>query len=473
MTDVSTQSNIQSALVARSKIVRTLVAGTEAMRKARQEYLPKEPMESAASYDNRARRSVLFNATGKTVADMTGKVFVKPVVLGDDVPEELKQWAENIDNAGRHLNVFARNAFQDALQPGIGYIFVDAPPAPKRQDGLPASLGDYRQAGWRPYLAYIPVERLIGWKSAVINGVETLTQIRIKECATIQDPDNEFLEKDVDQIRVVTRGDGACTWQTFRSARGQDSRDSWSEFESGTISLPEISLVPIYINRTDFMQGEPPLLPLAELNVAHWQLDSDVSTIMHIANVPILFGAGFDSDTNLAIGASEMVRTSNENAKLAYVEHSGAAIGAARQRLADLEMRMHAAGLQLLIDKPSQTATGEVRDDVKENSQLAAMATALEDALEQAFNFMAQFAGLGTDAGGSIVVNKEFTIVGSKFDLQTLTQAAIAGKIDTETYLNEMRRRGVLSEDTDTEVILNRIDNAAPDLHGEPMNLQG
>jgi hypothetical protein len=56
-------------------------------------------------------------------------------------------------------------------------------------------------------------------------------------------------------------------------------------------------------------------------------------------------------------------------------------------------------GLQLLVDKPGgKTATGEIRDDARENSQLASMAAALEDALEHAFGFMAEFIRLGAEA---------------------------------------------------------------------------
>jgi hypothetical protein len=38
---------------------------------------------------------------------MTGRVFAKPIVLGEDVPPELVADAENIDLADRHLNIFA------------------------------------------------------------------------------------------------------------------------------------------------------------------------------------------------------------------------------------------------------------------------------------------------------------------------------------------------------------------------------
>jgi hypothetical protein len=43
---------------------------------------------------------------------------------------------------------------------------------------------------------------------------------------------------------------------------------------------------------------------------------------------------------------------------------------------------MQAMGLQLLVDKPGQSATGEVRDDAKENSPARHDGDALQDALD-------------------------------------------------------------------------------------------
>lgn len=463
MTDVSTPTKQYHSAVALAELPRTLMGGTRAMRQAEEKYLPKFASESQANYHARKHRSTLFNAFKKTVADMTGRVFAKPIVLGKDVPPDLVAMAENVDLCGRHLNVFARDVFYDCLQTGIGYIFVDAPPAPTRTDGLSASVADYQNAGWRPYLVYIPVENLIGWKSTTIGGVETLTQIRIKECVDV--PDGDYAEKTVDQIRVVTPE----AWQVWRKSETVSGQANvWTVFEEGTNSLGKITLAPVYLNRSGFMTGEPPLQDLADLNVAHWQSQSDQRNILTVARVPILFGAGIESEAVLEIGASSMVRVSNTDAKLTYVEHTGAAIGAGDKDLQNLQFQMQAAGLQLLVENPGQTATGEMRDDVKENSALAHMVAALQDAIEGAFGFMAEFLGMGSDAGGSLAVNTDFGVSGRMGDIQYLTQAVIAGKLDDATYIDELKRRGALSDAVDTETVLARIDTAPP---GPGMNL--
>jgi hypothetical protein len=469
---VATPSHEQAEMVACSDVIRTLVRGTHAMREAGEKYLPKEPAESVAAYNVRKKRSVLFNATEKTIADMVGRVFVKDVVLKDDVPAAIRGgdtetdegWAENIDNAGRCLNLFARDLFYDALQPGVSFIYVDMPPA------IPGgTLADEQKAGIRPYMTIVPLERLIGWKSTTIAGAEKLTQIRIREC--ISEPDGEFDEKEVEQIRVVEPG----AWRTYR----ENDKKDWVLFAEGTISITDdIALVPCYTNRTGFMCAKPPLQKLAELNVAHWQLDSDIQNIGHVACVPILFGAGFGENDTIAIGASEMVRSSDPNAKLSYVEHTGAAIGTAELRLTRLETQMQAMGLQMLVANGAhKTATGEIRADMTENSPLAMMAGGLEDAVEQALGFMARFANLGA-SGGSVEVNKPDGIQLGAATLQDLIAMCNGSLISKDTFWSECQRRGVLAEDFDAVVEKDRLDSQAPDLGanippGKGMDLNG
>lgn len=456
---VATPSSEQSAALLSIEMVRTLMGGTAAMRAAGTRYLPQEPAEPVDAYRNRLQRSTLFNALGKTVADMTGKVFKKPIVLGDDVPGQIRQYTENIDAAGRHLNVFARDLFADGLQTGITFILVDMPQKVERPDGRPATLADEQRSGNRPYLVHIRVEDLIGWKSAWIGGSETLTQVRIRECVTEQD--GEFGEKEVEQVRLLEPG----KWTTYRKTRLGDGLEAWTIHESGTTSVEKITLVPVYISRIAFMRGAPPLGKLAELNVAFWQSASDQRNILHVARVPILFGSGWTADDQIVVGAGNLIRNSNPEAKLQYVEHSGAAIGAGRDELLDLQFQMQTQGLQLLIPQPGgKTATGEIRDDAKENSPLAMMATALQDAIEQALGFMAEYVGLGEDVGGEVVVNTDFGVSLGGQDLQPLLDAVNSGQISKKTFWAEWKRRGVLGDGFDPEIEADRLASEAPAL---------
>lgn len=487
--NVATPSAEHARLMKLWKLPRALMQGTRGMRTASERavgnsqysaWLPREPAETPAAYAVRVSRSTLFNAFRKTVKDMTGKVFQREVTLEDDVPQELKNLAENIDLAGRHLNVFARDVFFDGMQTGVNYILVEMPQAVTKEDGTPGTLADEQAAGLRPYLVHVKAEDLIGFKCELIGGVVTLTQARIRESASV--PDGDYDEVTIDQIRVLTPG----KWEIWREEKDAAGVKKWTLADEGTTSLSVIPLVPVYINRTGFMIGEPPLEDLADLNVAHWQSSSDQRNILHVARVPILFGAGFDADTKVEVGPNSMVQSTNPAAKLEWVEHTGAAIKAGQEDIDKLEFQMQVQGLQLLMPQPGgKTATGEVRDEAKENSPLAMMAMALGDALEIAFGYMAEFMGLPApvktdedgdkDRGGSIDVNTDFGVgTGTGIDLTLLLNAVTAGKLSKETFWAEMKRRDILADSFDPDTEKDRLASEAPDLTAAtPMDLTG
>lgn len=475
MADVNTPSKEYQALAAAWELPRTLMGGTKAMRLAGVKYLPKEQAESDDAYSARLKRTTLFNAFRKTVRDMTGKVFSKQIALGKDVPILIKDYAENIDLAGRHLNVFARDVFFDAMQPGIAFILTEMPEQVTEGSGRNGEVtkADEIAAGRRPYLIHVKAEDIIGWQSATIDGQVTLTQVRILEQVSI--PDGDWGETCIQQVRVLYPG----RWQIWREVTTGPNKGKWMMYRSGTTSLSRIPLAPVYLNRIGFMAGAPPLEDLADLNVAHWQSQSDQRNILHVARVPILAMFGFGEDDTVEIGASRAVRTTSSDADMKYVEHTGAAMGAGDKDIANLEFQMQTQGLQLLIPQPGgKTATGEVHDDIKENSQLAMMANALGDAIEMSFGFMAEFMNAKADgdkAGGSVTVNTDFGITAAAaVDVPNIIAAVNAGLLDKETGIEELKRRGFLMESVVAATVLARIDEQAPELNtNNPMDLGG
>jgi hypothetical protein len=302
---------------------------------------------------------------------------------------------------------------------------------------------------------------MIGWRSELVDGVDRLTQVRFMECVT--EDDGDFGETQIKQVRVFSRAGDQVAWSIYRRSNAGAS-DGWAVHDQGMVTIGEIALCPVYLNRTAFMQGLPPLSDLAEVNLAHWQSQSDQRNILHAARVPILFWAGKTDNSPVEIGAFRMLTSSDPNSKLSYVEHKSEAIGAGRQDIKDLEEQMQVLGLELLVSKPSgQTATGETIDQAKMNSSLAMMANALKDALEQAFGFMALYAGLDRDAGGgSLTINTDFGIsMRGTQDTSGLLQAVKDGVISRETCIRELKRRGILSDDIDeAEEVQKALDEA-------------
>lgn len=457
MTDtVGKRSEASQAMVDMGLKGRALMGGTAAMRKAGKAYLPEFPQEDAKAYEARRDQSWLFNGYKKTVKDMSGRVFEKPVTLGESAPESLKTWAENIDLQGRDLSTFSREVFEDGLSgTGISYIMVEAP----AREGE-VTKQEAKDANLRPYLIHLKQEEVLGWKTETVNNVTTLSQIRILETIKESDPKDEFAEVEVEQVRVIDRADTGATTRIYR--KGKDAK--WAEQpEMGSFSqLSEITVVPFYAARTGFFTGEPILDDLSDVNIAHWQSQSDQRNILHAVRVPILFGSGVGQD-DIVISASTAITSDDPQASLMWVEHSGAAINAGRQDLKDLEFQMETHGLQLLVAQNGQSATGEALDAAKETSILAMTADQLKDALEQAIAWMGEYAG--EDFSAEVTVNKDFgvSLMGAQ-EFTAMLAAVNTGQLSQETFITEMNARGFLRTEVSPDEEKQRIEDEGGDL---------
>jgi hypothetical protein len=446
---------------------RALMGGTTAMRAARETFLPKFAKESREAYEARLKSSWLFNGYRKTVKDMTGRVFSKPVEAGDDLGR-VDEWLDNVDMQGRDLSTFARQVFEDALAgPGISYIMVDAP----RREGT-VTQAQAQQQNLRPYMVQLRVEDVLGWRAETVNNVTALTQIRIMETVNEPDPLDEFETVPVQQVRVL---DLLPTGVQTRIYRRPKKGQAWALYDGPFVNpaLREITVVPFYANRTGFFTGEPMLDDLADINIAHWQSQSDQRNILHYARVPMLFGAGMSDKETITVGASTATMAADANAKLMWVEHNGKAIEAGRVDLKDLEFQMETFGLQLLTARMgAQSATGEALDANKETSQLSMTADALQDALEQALIWMGQYGGVEVDP--SVMVNKDFGVsFMTAQEITALLAAVKDGNLSRETFLRELVRRGAIRSDVDPDEEFDRIDEEDAAGRGEDEALAG
>ncbi|MGH8299653.1 MAG: DUF4055 domain-containing protein, partial [Steroidobacteraceae bacterium] len=180
-------------------------------------------------------------------------------------------------------------------------------------------------------------------------------------------------------------------------------------------------------------------------NVEHWQSASDQQTILHVARVPILFAKLFGDDAEITIGANTAAQAEDKDADLKYVEHTGAAIGAGRQSLLDLEDRMRSTGAELISQIPSHITATQVRGEGEaQKSTLQQITEVFEESLSECLNLMARWKKLQESA--SVELYKNFETFTST-DPQALAAAQKGGAISSRTFFEELQRRDVLSSD--------------------------
>lgn len=377
--DVATPNDAYQAMEPEWQLVRDLLGGTRAMRKAGPRWLPREPPESLEAYRIRLNRSVLFNGVGRALETLVGKLMAQPVQLLDPVDKDINALVGDIDLAGRDLSGFAADILKAALVDGVTHVLVDYP-SDTAGGQSSASFADERRHAARPYLVHVPAADLIGWRLAPADGGNShLDRVRIRE--RVVEADGLWGERTIEQIRVLSPGAYALYRRPESATTGANE---WQQVAGGETSYPGLPLFTLYANRCGFMLGRPSLMDLAWLNLAHWQSSSDQRHILHVARVPILFGRNLaDNGSDIEIGPNRLIFGNGDGADLKFVEHSGAAIAAGRQDLLDLEDRMAVLGLDLLRGRPGrETATARALDAERADCALAAVVRRLETLLE-------------------------------------------------------------------------------------------
>tara|TARA_R110002012_G_scaffold60605_2_gene158562 strand:+ start:6876 stop:8276 length:1401 start_codon:yes stop_codon:yes gene_type:complete len=432
---VDEKSKAYTEMARRWDLIEDLLGGTLAMRDAQQKWLPQETQESPLAYRARLDRSYLYGAFTDTVKKLSAKPFSKPVDAKEGLTPQLEDIADDADLNGRDITSFARDIFEDGITYGLAHILIDYPAI-----GAGLNLAEERATGARPYFVRIKPTDLIAWQSTKqADGTEVVTQIRFKENRIEVDG---FEEKVVEYIRVITETE----WQLWREKDGD-----WLLAEEGLHSFGEVPLATFYTARDGFMSARPPLEDLAWLNLAHWQSLSDQRNILRFARMGILFASGFSEEEiegGVTIGASQLTASTNPDAKLSYVEHSGNAIGAGEADLSKLEARMEVLGLQPLVASTGNaTATARALDEAKTHSNIQAWIRGLENTLEQAYEKAGQWVASELPTDFTIDVFSDFGVTMSAGeDIKSLIAMKQAGMISHKTFLQEVKRRGLLDD---------------------------
>jgi len=445
-------------------VLRTVMAGTQALRDAGEAYLPKHPAEEQTEYDTRKAETVLTNRLEQAVAQAVGKPMAVPVTLvaGSGYDPFYDLMVDDVDFLGNSLDVFARNFLEDGVTAGLAYILVDMPAA------LPGmTLADEIANNVRPYFIHFRAEDVLSCTITVDRGRPMVIDARLK----------------VDTVKVVGfkeypvrrvkhwRADG---WDLWEEPVGDDGKaGDWSIVASGPNTLQEVTLVPFFagkrLRKTGFAV-KPPFVDLAWKNVEHFQSSSDQRHILKYSRFPILAGAGVKKSAlvgkngryePVVIGPQAVLLTDDPQGKWYYVEPSGAAIGGGFKDLERLEAEMAALAM-----KPHNggtggevTATSVKAEERRENSAIKNMALNLKDALEQAFVFAEKLRG-AADAtrAPSVNVNTEFDddVAEDATSIDALLKVRVAGEISRPTFYAELQRRGHLSGsfDADAEQVL-------------------
>ena len=410
-------------------LIEHLLGGTYKIRKGHRKFLPQEPRELDEAYDNRLRRSVLAPYYVRLERMLAGMLTRKPVRL-DDVSDQIREQLFDVDLQGNDLQTWLYNTSRICIRYGHVGVLVDAPKS-----------GDNGRPYW---ITYTPRD-ILGWRTEMANGAQKLTQLRLFEKVLV--PDGLYGEKQVEQVRVLTPG----AFEIFQ----KDQKGDFRVIDEGTTSLSEIPFSVAYSNRVGVLESFPPLADIAELNLQHYQVQSDLGNQLHISAVPMLALFGFPAAAEeISAGPGEALSLP-EGSSAQYIEPAGNSYDAQFRRLDQIVLQINDLGLAAVMGAKLSAETAESKriDRSQGDSTMMVVAQQMQDMIDNCLRFHADY--LQESQAGSSLVNRDF--MGARLEpqeIQALLQLYTAGTVTQETLLLQLEAGEVLGDDFDVEAEL-------------------
>ena len=434
------------------RLCRDLYGGTKTMREAGETYLPKGYHEHRDEYDDRLKRATLFPAFERTVHGLVGVMLRKDPALDETAADIFFEDAENIDLAGRSLPVFVRDITVSAMIDGHAWGLVEYPRI--YNDAAPTSLADERERGLRPYWCVIKKQDAVNWRYEMRDGRPVLTLFAYRE--SVVDPVGTYGQDVKECIRVLTPG----AFEVWQRAEG-DGQAQYQLVDEGETSLDYIPVTPLYTNRTGHFESVPPLLGLAYENVNHWQTRSDRQYALKFAGSPFPVFSGADPQ-NVEWGMSRALFLPDSDANAMLLESSGNSLQASREELKDIEARMAALGLQMLVreTRAAETAEAKLLDKSESDSALAVIARGLEGFLNTMLAMHSDYRGVDAP---TITVNRDYNAQQIAPALISEIRHMVAdGQLPVEDMWTLLQAGELLPTTFDAELAMERLESVAP-----------
>ena len=408
-------------------LIADLKEGSTKIRTESRKYLPQELRETDEAYDNRLFRSTVVPYLQRIEKMLSGMLVRKPIRL-ENVSDLVREQLFDVDLEGNDLNVWLYNTARTAISYGHCGVLVDAP-----KDGDKT----------RPYWVTYSPQDILGWRTEIVDGSRKLTQLRLFE--TVVEPDGKYGEKIINRIRVLEPG-------RYELHRKSTDNGKYAQTEEGEMSIKDkIPFSVAYSNRVGFYESRSPLYDIAELNLKHYQVQSDLDNILHISSVPMLAVFGYPNSDEITTGPNEALSLPPES-RLEYVTPPGDSFNSQFQRLKELSDQINTLSLAAVLGQKLVGESAEAKriDRSQNDSTMMVVAQGMQDLVDNCLKFHSEY--LNEPNPGSSFVNRDFVTARLEpQEIQSLLALYTAGTISQETLLNQLSAGEVLGDDFDVE----------------------
>lgn len=425
------------------EMAEALIEGQRAVHEAGTTFLPRLTDEGETDYKARLKRSNFFNASWRAIAGMSGMAFRKdPTTV---LPPAIAGYADDINMAGVSLRDLAKEMVEEVLGVGRMGLLVDHPPKPINVDTISAAAGEF--LGLRPFIQSFEACHIINWRFRRVRNAWRLAMVVLKEEADISA--DEFGHECQTRYRVLDLDEAGFYRQRVFIVDDKDGKEIDVLIEGPIYPLrlsKPMTAIPFYFVGTGGKGDdidEPPLVDLMDLNVAHYQINSDWRHGLHFTGLPTPVVSGYRAEKGekLYIGSKSAWLFPDPNTKAEFLEFKGQGLSATKEALQEIKQEMAVVGARALADESINARETLGATEIKragETGILAATVISVSKAIEWALGEMRDWIG----ASGDVVfqINRKFMPNPmTAQDAVSLMQLWLGGALSEQELLDKLK----------------------------------
>lgn len=449
--------------------VRDVMRGERAVKEGRTLYLPQpNPLDAsetnAKRYDQYVDRAVFYNATARTVSGLIGIAFRRWPELS--VPVGLEVIEDDTDGAGGGIYNQAHRALETVLATARAGLLTDFP---TRNDAT--SKADADADNIHPIITLYAPETIINWR---VNSRKRLTLVVLYE--QIEEPDGYGVSY-VEQWRELTLENGYYEQRIWR--KGENSTplmvEAHTPLDAAGMPWTEIPFSFIGAIDNDSEMDRPPLLDLANLNLAHYRASADYFESAYFCGQPTFAASGLTQtwiadvwkDGNFYVGCREVIPLP-EGGAFSVVQALPNTLSA--DAMERLEKQMVALGARLLLQGEAvKTADQNRSETAAAHSVLSLSCDNVSAAYTEALRFAARFTGESED-DIEFAFHTDFTGLSADANLiNALVAAWQAGIMPKGEVWSALRQIGVIDPEKTDDDLEEEIDAEGGGLALDPL----
>lgn len=455
MAGVATKHADYEDLEDRWERCRDAASGTDAIKDAGLRYLPAldSHEKNVGKYDEYKMRALFYNATGRTIAGLSGAIFQKAPSV-DDISTKVQEHAQDITLTGEPLDMFALHVTREYLTTGRYGILVD--------------MATQEAVEPRPFWVGYKTEDIVNWRFQNMGGDKELVLAVLREYVDEIDPKDEFDIKQVVRYRVLELDDtGVYTQQLWRAVDPKAGETEVKYEKDGPPLIPlrkgkPLDFIPFALPWTVMV---PPLIDLVDVNLSHYRGTADLKHGLHFTALPTPWVSGLvggNNETKLSIG-SGTAWALDVNGRAGMLEFTGHGLGAIRQDLIDMQRMMATLGARLLEEAPhyAETALSVAMRHSSDYATLRTIAQIVEQQISFALKIHCWWMSnekLVASMKASVQLNKVFYDQQLTADeLRALVAALQAGTISYKTFYQRLHNTGWMRDGTTSDEELKDI----------------